>query len=60
LSSVDVDSALAIVTRRRILDMAATDNLRVAGMHLDFPSFGYVGREGDRFAFAPEPWRSFL
>ena len=60
LSSVDVDSALAIVTRRRILDMAATDNLRVAGMHLDFPSFGYVGREGDRFAFAPEPWLSFL
>jgi hypothetical protein len=42
------------------MDMAATDNLRVAGMHLDFPSFGYVGREGDRFAFAPEPWRSFL
>ena len=60
LSSVDVDSAQAIMTRRRIMDMAATDRLRIAGMHLDFPSFGHVVRDGDHYQFVPEPWRSFL
>jgi glyoxylase-like metal-dependent hydrolase (beta-lactamase superfamily II) len=57
MSVVDVDSSQAIVTRRRIMDMAASDQLRVAGMHLDFPSFGHVVREGDHYAFVPEPWR---
>jgi glyoxylase-like metal-dependent hydrolase (beta-lactamase superfamily II) len=56
MSVVDVDSEQAIVTRRRIMDMAATDRLRVAGMHLDFPSFGHVVRDGDRYEFVPEPW----
>jgi len=60
MSSVDVDSAQAITTRRRIMDMAATDRLRVAGMHLDFPSFGHVAREGGQYAFVPDPWRSYL
>jgi glyoxylase-like metal-dependent hydrolase (beta-lactamase superfamily II) len=60
MSTVDVDSAQAIVTRRRIIDMAATERLRIAGMHLDFPSFGHVARDGEHFAFVPEPWRSFV
>ena len=60
MSSVDVDSAQAISTRRRIMDMAAADRLRVAGMHLDFTGFGHVVREGDHFVFVPEPWRSAL
>jgi glyoxylase-like metal-dependent hydrolase (beta-lactamase superfamily II) len=60
MSSVDVDSAQAINTRRRIMDMAATDHVGVAGMHLDFPCFGHVVRDGDHFAFVPEPWRSVL
>lgn len=60
MSSVDADSERASTTRRRILDMAASDRLRVAGMHLDFPSFGHVVREGEHYAFVPEPWRSFL
>jgi len=60
LSGVDVDSGQASMTRRRIMDMAATDHLRVAGMHLDFPSFGHVAREGDHFRFVPDPWCSLL
>lgn len=60
MSVVDVDSAQAIVTRRRMMDMAASDQLRVAGMHLDFPSFGRVVREGNLFAFVPEPWGGLL
>ena len=52
----DVDGAQAIATRRRIMDMAATDRLRVAGMHLDFPAFGHVVRAGPGYAFVPEVW----
>jgi hypothetical protein len=52
----DVDGALAIATRRRIFDMAATDRLRVAGMHLDFPAFGHVVRDGSGYRFVPEMW----
>jgi glyoxylase-like metal-dependent hydrolase (beta-lactamase superfamily II) len=52
----DVDGSQAIATRQRIMDMAATDRLLVAGMHLDFPAFGHVARAGDGFAFIPEVW----
>ncbi len=53
----DIDGAQAIATRQRIMDMAATDRLRVAGMHLDFPAFGHVARAGEGYAFVPEVWR---
>jgi glyoxylase-like metal-dependent hydrolase (beta-lactamase superfamily II) len=56
----DVDGALAIATRRRILDMAATDRLCVAGMHMDFPGFGHVVRAGSGYAFIGEPWNGEL
>lgn len=52
----DVDGAQAIATRKRIMDMTATDRLRVAGMHLDFPCFGHVVRAGSSYAFVPEVW----
>ena len=56
----DVDGAQAIATRKRIMDMAATDRLRVAGMHLDFPSFGHVVRQGAAYAFVPEVWSASI
>jgi len=52
----DVDTAQAIATRARIFDMAATDRLRVSGMHLDFPAFGHVTRDGGGYTFVPEVW----
>jgi glyoxylase-like metal-dependent hydrolase (beta-lactamase superfamily II) len=52
----DVDGAQAIATRLRIMDMAATDRLLVAGMHLDFPAFGHVARAGEGYAFVPAAW----
>jgi glyoxylase-like metal-dependent hydrolase (beta-lactamase superfamily II) len=56
----DVDGAQASATRRRIMDMATTDRLRVTGMHLDFPGFGHVVRAGGAYAFVPEPWSDSL
>jgi glyoxylase-like metal-dependent hydrolase (beta-lactamase superfamily II) len=55
--TVDVDGPQAIATRQRIMDMAATDRLRIAGMHIDFPAFGHVVRAGKGYAFVPEVWR---
>jgi glyoxylase-like metal-dependent hydrolase (beta-lactamase superfamily II) len=52
----DVDQETAIATRKRMLDMVATDRLLVAGMHLPFPGVGHVVREGDAYRYVPMPW----
>ncbi|QQS12345.1 MAG: MBL fold metallo-hydrolase [Rhodospirillales bacterium] len=52
----DTDPDAAMATRRRVFDMAASDRLLVAGMHLHFPGFGRIARRGDGFALVPEPW----
>ncbi|MCC2095761.1 MAG: MBL fold metallo-hydrolase [Hyphomicrobiales bacterium] len=46
----DVDPEQAVTSRKRLLDQAATDRTRIAGMHLDFPGFGYVKRRGSGYA----------
>jgi hypothetical protein len=53
----DTDAAAAVATRRRILDMVATDKLLVAGMHLHFPGFSHVVRSGATYALLPEVYR---
>lgn len=52
----DTDMEGAIASRRRIFDMAATDGLLVAGMHLHFPAFSHLVRAGDGYRLMPEPW----
>ncbi len=52
----DVDSNQARATRRRIMDMAATDRVTVAGMHLDFPCFGHVAKASEGYAFVADVW----
>ena len=52
----DVDGPQATATRLRTLDMAATDRLLVAGMHLHFPAFHHVARAGQGYALMPEMW----
>lgn len=57
---LDIDRELAVATRRRALDMAATDKLRVAGIHFDFPAFGHIVRRGTAYGFVPEVWRAVV
>jgi glyoxylase-like metal-dependent hydrolase (beta-lactamase superfamily II) len=45
----DVDPAQAIASRKRLLDQAASDRTRIAGMHLDFPGFSFVKRKGNGY-----------
>lgn len=49
----DMDKEMAVATRRRLLDMAATEGMAVAGYHLPFPGVGHVIREGDAYRFLP-------
>jgi glyoxylase-like metal-dependent hydrolase (beta-lactamase superfamily II) len=45
----DTDPEQAVKSRLRLLDRVASDRTRVAGMHLDFPGFGFVRRGKDRW-----------
>lgn len=55
--SFDVDQALAVETRKAMLDRAAADSLLVTGMHLDFPGLGRVQRAGGGYRFQQAPWQ---
>ncbi len=54
----DVDPMAAAATRRRVLDMVATDRLLVGGMHIHFPGLGRVVRDGTAFQLVPDAWSS--
>jgi glyoxylase-like metal-dependent hydrolase (beta-lactamase superfamily II) len=57
---VDVDPALAAETRAKVFDRVATDRVLVTGMHLHFPGFGHLARDGESYRFVPEPWQQTL
>ena len=46
----DVDGDAAIATRKRTLDMVATDRLTAAGMHMHFPGFLNLKAAGGRIS----------
>jgi glyoxylase-like metal-dependent hydrolase (beta-lactamase superfamily II) len=47
----DMDGDQAATKRRQMLDMAATDNLRVLCYHIPFPGLGRVERKGSVFTW---------
>jgi len=57
---VDTDPAAAAVARRRVFDMVASEGLLVTGMHLHFPGFAHVLRDGGTYRLVPEAWRQTL
>jgi len=54
--AVDVDPPAAEATRRRIFDQVATDRLAIAGMHLHFPAFAHLARDGASWRLFPDAW----
>jgi glyoxylase-like metal-dependent hydrolase (beta-lactamase superfamily II) len=52
----DADQALAAASRKAALDMVSADGMMVAGMHLDFPGFGYVEKAAQGYAFTAAPY----
>jgi glyoxylase-like metal-dependent hydrolase (beta-lactamase superfamily II) len=55
--AMDTDMLQAAVSRQRVCDMASSDRMLVAGMHLHFPSCSHVVREGSGFRVIPETWQ---
>lgn len=53
----DDNKDMAIATRKRVLDMVATDGLLVSGHHMPFPSIGYVERNGDSYRWTPATYQ---
>ena len=51
----DTDPHAAAATRRRVFDMVATDRQLIAGMHVHFPGFAHVVRQGDGYACCRSP-----
>jgi len=50
----DMDGAEAATSRRQLLDLAATDQLKVLCYHMPFPGLGRVERRGTAFAWTAQ------
>lgn len=50
---VDDDKDQAVATRRRILSMAATEKLLVAGYHMPFPGLGFAEQSSHAYRWVP-------
>jgi glyoxylase-like metal-dependent hydrolase (beta-lactamase superfamily II) len=44
---------MAIASRKRILDMVASEQIAVAGFHMPFPSVGFVEKSGTSYRWVP-------
>ncbi|WP_207210926.1 hypothetical protein [Lichenibacterium minor] len=52
----DMDLEKAIATRRRLLDRAAADHLRLSFFHAPFPATGYVIKSGGGYDYVSALW----
>ncbi len=53
----DMDKAAAAATRRKVLDMLATDKIPFIGYHMPFPATGYVETRGNGFKYIPASYQ---
>jgi len=53
----DADGDQTVATRKRLLDMAAEDQIAILGYHFPFPGVGHVQRDGDAYRFVPALWQ---
>lgn len=54
-ASYDIDPAAAIASRIKILDLAANENMEIAGMHIPLPPYGGIKKQGQGYLFEPGP-----
>lgn len=53
----DQDKDMATESRRRILDMLASERIPAAGYHMPFPGVGFVERTEDAFRWVPASYQ---
>jgi glyoxylase-like metal-dependent hydrolase (beta-lactamase superfamily II) len=51
--AMDDDKDKAVATRKRILDMAATDKLFIGGFHMPFPGIGWIEKAQGGYRWVP-------
>jgi glyoxylase-like metal-dependent hydrolase (beta-lactamase superfamily II) len=56
----DMDKAMAVSARRRLLDMAAADKMLIQGYHYPFPAVGMIEKRGNGYEFVPSVWQHVL
>jgi glyoxylase-like metal-dependent hydrolase (beta-lactamase superfamily II) len=54
---VDDDKEKAVATRKRILEMAASEQIPVAGFHMPFPGLGCVEKAGTAYRWVPHSYQ---
>ena len=59
-TNFDVDYEQATISRKKVLDQVASDRLLIAGMHLHYPSFYYLARQGNGYVLHAEAWQHGL
>lgn len=52
----DVNPKAAAAARKTMFDRLAADKTRVFGFHLPWPGLGRIGRHGEGYWWASEPW----
>ncbi len=55
--SFDMEKAQAGKTRRKLLDMLATEKIPFTSYHMPFPAVGYVERKDDGFVYVPASYQ---
>ncbi len=56
----DMNAEQAVQTRKKLLDMAATDRLQVSFYHAAFPATGFIAKESAGFEMVPISWNPTL
>ncbi len=56
----DMDKEAAAATRRRVLDMLATERVPFIGYHMPFPATGFIEAAGDGFRYVPSSYQLML
>jgi glyoxylase-like metal-dependent hydrolase (beta-lactamase superfamily II) len=58
--SFDADKDMAVQSRKKILDMAATDRIPATGYHMPFPAVGYVERFNGGYRWVPVSYQMYI
>ena len=56
----DSEPEKAVVTRRRVYDMASAEKILVSGYHFPFPGLGYIEKAGNGYRLVPAAWNPVL
>jgi glyoxylase-like metal-dependent hydrolase (beta-lactamase superfamily II) len=57
---LDMDGALAVKTRKRLLDRVAADRTPITGYHFPFPGYGHIIKTASGYDFVPAMWQTTL